>query len=216
MGLKKHIGAVLTGDIVNSTKLLPEQETRLIDVLNQVLKAQTDLHEFYRGDSFQAYLSRPADALHVALVCRGMAIQIQGEKEDIPRIGFDIRISIGVGEVPEKIDSLGTTKSEAFLNSGRQFEELREREQNLAIISTEPMANVGFQVIADYLDSIFKSMTVRQADVIVHLLQGITQQQLAITQSKSKSTISELAAAGRWSEIERLLQQYEKLINLSL
>jgi hypothetical protein len=57
-------------------------------------------------------------------------------------------------------------------------------------------------------------MTGKQADVIVELLHGVTQQQLTITREKAKSTISELANAGKWPEIERILQQYEQLIEL--
>jgi uncharacterized iron-regulated protein len=70
--------------------------------------------------------------------------------------------------------------------------------------------------MADYLNSIYKDMTVKQADVIIELLQGTTQQQLAMTREKSKSTISELASAGRWQEIEKILNQYETLVNLIL
>jgi uncharacterized iron-regulated protein len=57
-------------------------------------------------------------------------------------------------------------------------------------------------------------MTTKQADVIVELLRGTTQRQLAATRKKSKSTISELASAGRWQEIEKILKQYEALIQL--
>jgi transcriptional regulator with XRE-family HTH domain len=55
-------------------------------------------------------------------------------------------------------------------------------------------------------------MTAKQARVIQELLQGTTQQQLAVTLNKSKSTISQLANTGRWAEIEKLLLQYEQLI----
>jgi transcriptional regulator with XRE-family HTH domain len=55
-------------------------------------------------------------------------------------------------------------------------------------------------------------MTGKQAELITNLLQGITQQQMAITLNKSKSTISQLANAGRWPEIEKLLQQYKNMI----
>jgi hypothetical protein len=79
-----------------------------------------------------------------------------------------------------------------------------------------PIADAGFEVMADYLDSIYEKMTVKQAGVIVELLRGVTQQQLTVKSNKSKSTISELASAGRWPEIERILVQYEKLVNLIL
>jgi hypothetical protein len=210
---KKAIAAVLTGDIVNSTKLLLTQEARLIKVLGEVLgnfRGKRRLHEFYRGDSLQIYLDDPADALRMALVCRALAIAVTGNEET--EVVSDIRISIGIGEVKLPIHQLGIAKGDAFILSGRRFDELQQSEQRLAIGCGVPLADIGFQVMADYVDSIFKGMTAKQARVIQELLQGTTQQQLAVTLNKSKSTISQLANTGRWAEIEKLLLQYEQLI----
>jgi hypothetical protein len=210
---KKAIAAVLTGDIVNSTKLLLTQEARLIKALGEVLgnfRGKRRLHEFYRGDSLQIYLDDPADALRMALVCRALAIAVTGNEET--EVVSDIRISIGIGEVKLPIHQLGIAKGDAFILSGRRFDELQQSEQRLAIGCGVPLADIGFQVMADYVDSIFKGMTAKQARVIQELLQGTTQQQLAVTLNKSKSTISQLANTGRWAEIEKLLLQYEQLI----
>lgn len=206
---KVEHGAVLTGDIVNSTRLLPAQEARLTKALRLFLAGQ--VYEFYRGDSFQVYMRKPKEALRMALACRGLAIGITEESEE--EIS-DIRISIGIGEVNLPVNSLGVAKGEAFLLSGRQFDQLQQTERRLAISCSEPIANIGFQVVADYLDSIYKRMTAKQANLIVELLRGVTQQQAALKFEKSKSTVSQLANAGRWPEIERLLKQYEMLINL--
>ena len=210
---KRAIAAVLTGDIVNSTKLLLTQEARLIKALGEVLGnfgGKRRLHEFYRGDSLQIYLDDPAEALRMALVCRALAIAVTGNEET--EVVSDIRISIGIGEVKLPIHQLGIAKGDAFIRSGRRFDELQQSEQRLAIGCGVPLADIGFQVMADYLDSIFKGMTAKQARVIQELLQGTTQQQLAVTLNKSKSTISQLANTGRWGEIEKLLLQYENLI----
>jgi hypothetical protein len=209
----RAIAAVLTGDIVNSTKLLLTQEARLMKALGQLLggfRGKRRLHEFYRGDSFQVYLDDPAEALRLALVCRALAIEVTGDEET--EVVSDIRISIGIGEVKLPIHQLGIAKGDAFILSGRRFDQLQQSEQRLAIGCGVPLADLGFQVMADYLDSIFKGMTAKQARVIQELLQGTTQQRLAATLNKSKSTISQLANTGRWGEIEKLLLQYETLI----
>ena len=217
MGMRKSIfGAVLTGDIVNSTRLRPQQESALIKKLSDPLQPFLGqrLYEFYRGDSFQVFMEEPGKALQLALACRALAIGISaGEEEEDATVGSDIRISIGIGEASQPIGSLGVAKGDAFLLSGRQLDQLQQSEDRLAITCNEPMANIGFQILADYLNSIYKGMTAKQANVIVHLLQGGTQQQLAETENKSKSTVSQLANAGRWPEINRLLKQYEMLIN---
>ena len=207
---KTTLGAVLTGDIVNSTSLPPIQEARLLDVLAKFLHEHP--HEFYRGDSFQAYIKEPSKALRLALACRAVAIGITTEEETAVR--GDIRIAIGIGEIAAPVHALGSAKGGAFLLSGRELDELQKTERRLAITSGNQMADIGFQTMADYLDNIFQEMTGKQADVIVNLLQGVTQQQLALSLEKAKSTISELANAGRWPAIEKILQQYTQMIEL--
>ncbi len=128
-------------------------------------------------------------------------------------ISSDIRISIGLGKVKTPVAVLGTTKGEAFVLSGRAFDELTKNDTRLAIASSNKLAAQGLEVIADYINSIFKNMTVKQAGVIFELLKGGSQHTVAAKLKKSRSTINEHVAAGRWPEIEKLLQQYENIIN---
>jgi len=206
----------LTGDIVNSTQLSLVEGTRLVTVIGLFLAHNP--HEFYRGDSFQAYIEKPEEALRIALACRCVAIGITESRTGDAASIADVRISIGIGELSMPITNLGVARGEAFLLSGRQFDLLEETGRRLAIRCNEdkPVANIGFDVMVDYLDSIYRKMTPTQANLIVELLQGITQQQYVLSNGKSKSTVSQLASAGRWQEIDRVLGQYEKLIKLIL
>jgi hypothetical protein len=56
-------------------------------------------------------------------------------------------------------------------------------------------------------------MTGKQAEVIFQLLKGEMQQVVAKKLKKTKSTIHQRVTSGRWPEIEKLLQQYENIIN---
>lgn len=206
--VSKPVRAVVTADIVNSTGLMPDMEKMLIDGLKGILKPYT--FEFFRGDSFQVYLEEPVKALQVALQCRTLAISLE-EVNDVPS---DVRISIGLGPVVEPVKELGSAKGEAFLLSGRSFDALQKSGIRLTIVTENNLANIGLQVIADYLHSIYEGMTAKQAAVIIELLNGEAQQKVAAELNKSKSTISQLVSAGRWPEIERLLQQYDDIINL--
>ena len=196
--------AVLTGDIVNSTKLTPSKERGLIKIIQQALEPYK--YEFYRGDSFQALMKQPADSLRIALLCRTAAISI------IDKTNTDVKISIGLGEVNERIKTLGAAKGEAFILSGRAFDELEKAEQRLVIITANEKANISFQLISDYINSIFSKMTPKQAKVIFELLKGGLQQDVVKRLKKSKSTISQHVSSGRWPEIEKILNQYELLV----
>jgi len=201
------IQAVLTGDIVNSTRLGPSAEKKLMKCLQQLLAGHR--FEFYRGDSFQVFIKDARSALPTALLCRTAAIGITGSAP----VSSDIRISIGIGKTKTPADSLGTARGEAFVLSGRAFDDLTKTNTRLAMVTSHRLANEGLQVIADYLNAIFKDMTGKQAGVIFELLKGETQQAVAAKLKKSKSTIHQHVSAGRWPSIEKLLHHYENIIN---
>ncbi len=73
---KMAVQAVLTGDIVNSTKLSKARELKLTSCLTGLFIEFDSKLEFYRGDSFQAYVKNPANALRLALLSRTAAIKL--------------------------------------------------------------------------------------------------------------------------------------------
>jgi hypothetical protein len=204
----KALHGVLTADIVHSTQLDPAVEKKLLKTLEEVLHPYP--YEFYRGDSFQVYVKDPLRSLHVALRCRMAAISLS---QDEPPVASDIRISIGIGSVIEPVKKPGTARGEAFLLSGRAFDEMQKTGSRLTIMTGHEMTDIGFQVLADYTDAICKEMTAKQAGIIGGLLAGRTQQQMAEELDKSKSTVHQLTTSGRWSEIEKLLQRFETILN---
>ena len=201
------IQAVLTGDIVNSTKLPKAKEAKLTRQLEDLFTGKK--FEFYRGDSFQAYLKKPAEALRLALLCRTAAISLSKEEKVVLS---DVRISIGIGEVNTPVRTLKTAKGEAFVLSGHGLDEITNNNERLLITASHALANEGLQVISDYINAIFSTMTGKQAEVIFLLLQGKIQLEVAQQLNKTKSTIHQRVSSGRWPEIEKLLQQYENII----
>jgi hypothetical protein len=185
----------------------PVNGKKMLKALHQILKPHP--YEFYRGDSFQAYLKDPKKSLHIALLCRTVAISLMREQA----VSSDVRVSLGIGAVTAPVKKLGSAKGEAFVLSGRSFDELQRTAARLSIVTENPIVNTGLQVLADYINSIYNGMTAKQAEVIFELLTGKTQQRSAVRLKKSKSTVHQLAAAGRWPEIEKVLQQFENLIN---
>ena len=160
--------AVLTGDIVNSTKLSLVKEKALVKLLQQVLKPYK--YEFYRGDSFQVLIKEAGNSLRIALLCRAAAIGITENNK------ADVKVSIGLGEVEDRIKTLGSAKGEAFIISGRAFDELEKMNSRLMISTANTMTNLSLQIIADYINSIYSKMTSKQAKVIFELLKGGLQQ----------------------------------------
>lgn len=200
--------AVITADIVNSTKLPPEKEKKLIASIKKLL--ETTKYEFYRGDSFQVYIKHAQDALKFTLLCRASAISASEIDQ------CDIRASIGIGEVLKPVRSLATAQGEAFILSGRAFDSIAKSDIRIfiSIAPEKDIYDIALSIVAEYIDAIFKRMTPKQAEVILELLNGNTQQGIADKFKKSKSTISQMATTASWSEIEMLNKKYQSIINL--
>jgi len=199
--------AVITADIVNSTRLKKAEEKMLISNLSFILKPYK--FEFYRGDSFQAYIPDPKQALKVVLQVRAAAKRLSS--------GFsspftDIRASIGIGNITEPVKDLKTAKGEAFLLSGRAFDEMSKTGKRLRIQSYNEPMNLGLKIIANYADSLFSQLTTKQAAVVFELLMDHNQVETAKRLKKSQPTINKHAQSARWVEINNLIDDYQLFI----
>lgn len=195
------VAAVITADIVNSTVPGTAMGKKLVRQLSAVLKDHT--FEFYRGDSFQVYARDPAAALKLSFELRTTARKLSGI--------YDVRISIGIGKVTGTVQALRTANSEAFILSGRMFDQLKDT-QYLWIQSAEEKANIAFRVIARFSDYLLKGLTPKQAEVVLELLKGQTQAGISRKLKKKQSTINKHAHSAGWPEIEQLLYEYDQVI----
>lgn len=199
-------GAIITADIVNSTSLSAKQGKNLIDTLSSILKPY--VYEFYRGDSFQVYIKYPGDALKVVLQLR-LAARKAPFKSQASRC--DVRVSIGIANVSIPIKNLKTTNGDAFIISGRAFDEM-DMDTRLVVESSDNKINPGLKVIAYFIDYIFKRLTTKQAMVVFELLSGKTQIDIAKKLRKTQPTINKQVQSSGWNEITRVLQEYEHSI----
>ncbi|MFT4156000.1 hypothetical protein [Parafilimonas sp.] len=199
--------AVITADIVNSTRMNKKQETQLLQTLEGLFADQP--HEFFRGDSFQVLVLQPALSLQLALLCRTAAIALEPESRP-----FDIRMGIGIGYGAGNTGHLWQSKEEAFILSGRAFDTLAGTNSRMAMAAADPVAAEALQVISLYLDAICAGITGRQAATVHYLLQGQSQQAAAQQLQKSPSTIHQHLKAARWPEMQVILQHYQNIITL--
>lgn len=195
------VAAVITADIVNSTASATAMGKKLVTQLSAVLKNHR--FEFYRGDSFQVYTKDPLAALKLSFQLRATAKKLSGI--------YDVRISIGIGKVVTPVRTLRTANSEAFVLSGRMFDQLKD-DQRLWIQSANANASIAFRVIANFSDYILKRLTSKQAEVVVELLKEQTQTQISKKLKREQSTINKHAHSAGWPELEKLLYDYEQVI----
>lgn len=201
------LAAVITADIANSPLQERAEEKKLLTILPAILKPYK--FEFYRGGSFQIYLPDAENALKLVLQTRAAAKRMN--QEGTAPLA-DIRAGIGIGSTEGDVKSLKTAEGEAFLLSGRAFDSMSKKDPRLIIQSADETINLGLKIAAGYMDSLFSSLTARQAGVVYEMLLDHNQMETAKRLKKSQATINKHVQAARWPEINTLLQDYRLLV----
>src|SRR5690606_33642801 len=119
------MNAVITGDVVNSTQVAPEQWLTPLKETLLIWGQQPKEWEIFRGDSFQLLV--PAkDVLHAAIAIKAV---LKTRKQ------LDVRLGIGLGTVSYRASRITESNGEAFVFSGEKFEQLKKEKVNMAIQS---------------------------------------------------------------------------------
>lgn len=214
--------AVMTGDIVGSSRIIDEERQKLLDDLQMSFKEASDHcskaiaapFDIYRGDSFQGILSEPEYALRVSIMIRAALRHLF--RTQLRRHALDARIAIGIGAV----DYLPREKvlegdGEAFRRSGPVLDDMKGNQQ-LRITTPWPEIDEEFVVSCGLLDAVIERWSAEQAGAVLNQLQGKTQeliaQKLGISQP---AVVQRLKAAGGWA-VEALCNRYEHLIKKAL
>lgn len=203
-------GAVITADIVNSKKLGPDALNNLTTRIRELLKEnRVRFLSFYRGDSFQCYCSDPYPAFKIALKLRCEAKIFQAGKD---KNLTDLKISLGIGSIDAPVTSINKAMGQAFIISGEELDRLESKARKFIIKSENPELNIAFDAISFFTDFLFSNLTVKQAEVLQHLLNNLTQMRIANILKKSQSTINRHVQALGWNELEHLLDLYNQCI----
>lgn len=201
--------AVITADIVNSTRLSKVEYKKLIKNLEAILKDHQ--HEFFRGDSFQVLVKSPEDALRILLQARTTAMKLSGTSMPVA----DIRGSIGIGNVKLPVKSFQAAAGDVFILSGRAFDTIAKTERLLIVCDEKNKAvNLGLELVSRFVDFLFQRLTFKQAAVVSELLMNRTQIDAARRLKKSQATVHKHTQSAGWPEIETLLSHYKKLVDL--
>lgn len=165
--MSDRIYAVLTGDLVKSTKLSAEElEQARATAQSGAVNVQTwrpglierDL-EFFRGDSWQLLLMDPALALRAAIYLRAILRSA---------VDVDTRIAIGIGRV-EAIDPtrVSLSSGEAFTLSGRALDHLAaSKRMTIALPARVSQLGPWMPVVAELCDGIIADWQRRQAEIV--------------------------------------------------
>lgn len=193
-----HI-AVLTGDIIGSTQMSPEELERAFDALSASAEVQAEWHgeslhfTRQRGDGWQVRLARPELALRSALAFRA-ALRSEGKE-------FSTFMAVAEGEaglVPQGRD-LNASSEGVFVTSGRILDALKNSAVNMKLYHQMSGEMGAVFALADHIS---QSWTPAQSAAMLLALTPVQQQsqsQIGRTLGKTRQAVSK-ALDGAGSE----------------
>lgn len=207
---KKKSYAIITGDIVGSSKLKPAQRKNLIGILKSTSKEIRIVYkkiipfdvDIFRGDSWQLLVTEPKSALRIALLFRASLKSKMGIRV------FDSKIFIGVSTIdslPGQRVSLGN--GEAFVLSGRGLENLKKHKMGIDYPSFEKNDYLG--LIVRLIDVLATGWTVKQSASVNGALKGLTQKEIAESLNLKQQTVYGHLIGSHFTEIEHVLNVLE-------
>ncbi|MBE9479349.1 MAG: hypothetical protein IMY80_05230 [Chloroflexi bacterium] len=215
-----NVCAVLTGDIVESTKLSSEDRQHLRQVLYSASeKISKYFHEFvpykldvFRRDSWQFVVSDPSKSLCIGLFFRALI------REGIVSKRVDTRISIGLGTVSFiPANDISSGDGEAFQLSGETLEQFT-RATRLKITFPRRFQSPttdAIDVIVDLIDLQVRKWTMKQAKATSGAILEFTQEEIAtewFDQEISQQAIAQHLDRAGWSTIEQGIRYFERSI----
>ncbi|WP_428655162.1 SatD family protein [Runella sp.] len=209
--------AVITGDIIESTKLKAAERKKLLQNLDLFFKkfsseTENELNlkipfEVFRGDSFQGMLETPEESLKICILLRSYLKSQYYSGQDL-----DARIAIGIGKVSFKSAKLSESDGEAFHNSGRLLDVLKKQPQKIGIQSPWKTVNDEINIGLILLEGIIGKWTSLQADVIYLKLLGMTEMTISSTLKIAQPAVNQRAKAASWTAVEAFIKRYKELI----
>jgi hypothetical protein len=209
--------AILTGDIVASSRLPPAERRQLPRVLEQCGAAigrafaadcPLPLAQF-RGDGWQLFVRTPARALRVAIYFRALL------RSRLASARVDSRVAIGIGGIDfVPGEDVAKGDGEAYRAAGRGLDRLDRRRRMSLDIGTEP-ADPALTAVVVLADVLVAAWTPSQAQAVLGALTGAIQQETAASWKPrpiSQQAVAQHLERARWDAIACALSAFEAVI----
>ncbi len=201
--------AVLTGDIVGSSGLSPEEHREVVAIVKSVANVFPDAVvgkvDVFSGDSWQMLVSDCGMSLRIALYLRA---SLKREKA----FSVDSRVSMAWGEIDMEqvnLERMSESTGELFTLSGRGLDGLKKRSLMCFSMLSDASLSAALGLSIGLLDVLVRHWSREQARAVAESLQGKTQAAIAATFGVSQAAINQSLQAANWGEIEGFAHQFD-------
>jgi hypothetical protein len=217
--MSNKLYAVLTGDLVKSSKLTSDESQNAMQWLREAADKIVDLYpesiagtiDTFRHDSWQLLLTQPSLCLRVAVFFR-TALKLHSDKT----AKYDTRISIGIGEVEFIAESrVSDSRGPAFTISGKNLDDMGRNRlvcqaQNRDWVAIALLSRVAVPL----LDCVVSDWTSTEAHAVHGTLKGLTQEEIAQSlppnprtgKAVTRQAVSDSLERGHWGNVEETLR----------
>lgn len=206
--------AVLTGDIVDSSKLskadrqaLPATIKRAAGETRKTFPEAVPLDiEVFRGDSWQLLVSDPIRSLRISLFFR--ACFRSGKERGR---GLDTRIAVAIGGIDfVPANKVSEGDGEAYRASGQALEELAAG-RFLTLVGADFLQQNALDVLTGLVDAVVQDWTGKQARAVAGALRGWTQEKIAASwpETISQQAITKHLGGAHWGAVKEALDFFE-------
>lgn len=204
----QHMIAVLTGDLVNSTKMSEEVYAGVINSLKALLVEANEKYqatgEVYRGDEFQIQYPDPIDALKSTLLIK-LALHLSTYSSK----PIQCTLSLAYGSYAFYDKKPNTSSGPVFIASGRGLEKTQRGE--LSLHFDEKYNDEETQLLSHFLNHLLNRLTKSQAELLFQYIESdfADHKKIAeITKTTRQNISNRLSNIGAF-----LVRDYMALIN---
>ena len=208
--------AVITGDLIDSTKYTSQELDTILDVVNQEFEHFRSVYDadfkIFRGDSFQGIVLDPTIALDLVITIKTAVNKIPIKNKKISGLP-DFRIAIGIGTINLKRESILESNGEAFQFSGRALDTMKGDYPRLLLKTADDDLNDEFNVHFSLFDSVTSKWSMSSAEVIYYLHKGYKEVKIAETLGINQSAVNHRKKVANWDSISLLLDRYRSAVS---
>ena len=205
------IGAIITGDIIHSTKFTAEIRKIMLNNLQLIPEVLSPVQkvsiEIFRGDSFQLGISDAVSSLRCALAIRAW---LRSHKMLESKV-LDARLAIGIGTLDYESNTLSTSDGEAYRLSGRLLDKMNK--SRLEISTPWQEVNEELKLTTAFADDIVSSWSHNQSKIILRsLIESKNHVELSHELGISRQMVDKSLKASKEELIKAYIKRFEKLI----
>jgi len=210
MVAKKLKAVVISGDVIASSRLKPLQRKKLQTKLDKFAQSYSKIYpdlqfQQYRGDSLQATLAKNRIyALSVALQLQSFLLMEE----------FKIRLALGIGEISFQSKDVITSDGSAFQLSGPLLDDIKKRNELIAITSADTEFAAEWKVHGESLNFLLQRLSSAQAEALFHLLQNKKQEEIARALKITQPSVHQRLQAAGAQVFTSVIQRFESSVTL--